>query len=176
MPQAITSSRTGDRFILRVNLTWWVNVGLGVVAENLADALAVVGDVIRHAEAVEDGNLTDGVFKFILSTPRSIATCSFDEDISIPLSRSLPELLELVSSDIPEEEQSEMILPRSQRARNLLGVFRNERTVTVKSASLLLKRCASFVFAGFDAIADGITSGVVSSDDVTSSLMTGASR
>ena len=171
MPQAITSSRTGDRFILRVNLTWWVNVGLGVVAENLADALAVVGDVIRHAEAVEDGNLTDGVFKFILSTP-----CSFDEDISIPLSRSLPELLELVSSDIPEEEQSEMILPRSQRARNLLGVFRNERTVTVKSASLLLKRCASFVFAGFDAIADGITSGVVSSDDVTSSLMTGASR
>jgi len=66
------------------------------------------------------------------------ATSGLQDEVSIPESRSDPELLEqLASSDMPDEVLlvSDAIRPRSQRARNRLGVFLNERTVTVKLLS-----------------------------------------
>ena len=80
-----------------------------------------------------DALTTIELFKFIRCTSRSRVMCSFEDDISIPLSLSDPELLELVSSEMPDEEQSEMILPRSHRALKRLGVLRRDLTVTVKS-------------------------------------------
>ena len=58
-------------------------------------------------------------------------------DVSIPESRSLPELLELASSEIPLEELSEAARPRSQRARSLPGVLLSERVVTLNSPLLI---------------------------------------
>jgi hypothetical protein len=97
-------------FILKV-------VMLSVVTLNVV-TLSVVAPLFS-AEATSEKKKKKKRFFFGIDTwtPRSMATWSLDEDISIPLSRSLPELLELVSSEIPDEEQSDIIRPRSHRAR-----------------------------------------------------------
>jgi hypothetical protein len=96
-------------FILKV-------VMLSVVTLNVV-TLSVVAPLFCSRSRVGNEKEKTLFFGIDTWTPRSMATWSLDDDISIPLSRSLPELLELVSSEIPDEEQSDIIRPRSHRAR-----------------------------------------------------------
>lgn len=164
LPLARTSSRTGEwRSILRISFTppsFFTGeancffTGLAAGWNKLAGRAAAPSPppptfppisslctpASNAAEATEDAAAVADDLDLLLAAAASKS--AWPPEVSMPLSLSLPELLELASSDIPEEDEllleellSEGALPRSHLALSRPGVSRSDRTVTFSSTA-----------------------------------------